>query len=40
MEMQVETLADWERQFNEYKSGKMPDLDPQLLEEMKNYTEL
>lgn len=40
MEMQVESLADWERQFNEYKSGNMGDLDPQLLEELKNYTEL
>lgn len=39
METQVKDLAEFEQQFNEYKSGKM-DIDPKLAQELANYTEL
>lgn len=39
MEQQVKDLAEFEQQFNEYRSGKM-DVDPQLAEELKHYTEM
>lgn len=39
MEMEVNSLAEFEQQFNEYKSGKL-DMDPALAAELKNYTEL
>jgi hypothetical protein len=40
MEMEVEDLAAFERQFNEYRSGNMPGIDSAVLEELKTYTEL
>jgi hypothetical protein len=40
MERRMESLASFEEEFNQYKSGKMPDMDPALMEEMKGYTEL
>jgi len=40
LERQMATLADFEQEINEYKSGKLPDVDPAVMEEMKGYTEL
>ena len=41
MEMQVNSLADFEKQMEEYKSGKPdPKMDPQVAEEMSKYTEM
>ncbi len=41
MEMQVNNLAEWERQMQEYKSGKPdPNMDPKVAEEMSRYTEM
>jgi hypothetical protein len=41
IEMQVETLAEFERQMEEYKSGKPdPKMDPKVAEEMSKYTEM
>lgn len=40
-EMEVESLAEFGRQMEEYKAGKLPEgMDPQLAEEMRGYTEL
>ena len=41
VEMRVESLAEFERQMEEYRSGK-PDLkmDPKVAEEMSKYTEM
>jgi len=41
MEMQVESLADFEKQMEEYRSGKPdPKMDPKTAEEMSKYTEM
>lgn len=41
VEMEVATLAEFERQMEEYKSGKPdPKMDPKVAEEMSNYTEM
>jgi hypothetical protein len=40
MERQVASLADFEREMEEYATGKLPQMDPELLEEMKQYTDL
>jgi hypothetical protein len=41
VEMQVETLAEFERQMEEYKSGKPdPKMDPEVAEEMSKYAEM
>ena len=41
MEMQVKDLAEFERQMQEYKSGKPdPKMDPEIAEEMSKYTEM
>jgi hypothetical protein len=41
MEMQVGSLAEFERQMEEYKSGKPdPKMDPKVAEEMSKYTEM
>jgi hypothetical protein len=41
MEMQVSTLAEFEREMEEYKSGKRdPKMDPKVAEEMSKYTEM
>ena len=41
VEMQVESLAEFERQMEEYKSGKPdPKMDPKVAEEMSKYTEM
>jgi hypothetical protein len=41
MEMQVNSLAEFEKQMEEYKSGKPdPKMDPQVAEEMSKYTEM
>lgn len=37
MEMQVGSLAEFEKQMEEYKSGKM---DPEVAKEMSGYTEM
>lgn len=37
MEVEVASLADWEKQMQEYQSGKM---DPALVEEMSHYHEM
>lgn len=37
MEIQAESLAEFEKQMEEYKSGKM---DPEVAKEMSNYTEM
>lgn len=41
MEMEVEKIADWEKQMNEMRSGK-PDshMTPELMEEMSKYHEM
>lgn len=39
MEMEVENLAAFEEQFNQYKQGNMGDIAPDVLEELKNYTQ-
>jgi hypothetical protein len=39
MEMEVENLAAFEEQFNQYKAGNMGDIEPEVLEELKNYTQ-
>lgn len=40
-EMEVQTLAEFERQMEEYKSGKPdPKMDPAVAEEMSKYTEM
>ena len=40
-EMQVNSLAEFEKQMEEYKSGKPdPKMDPKVAEEMSNYTEM
>ena len=40
-EMQVKSLAEFERQMEEYKSGKPdPKMDPKVAEEMSKYTEM
>jgi hypothetical protein len=40
-EMQVESLAEFERQMEEYKSGKPdPKMDPEVAEELSRYTEM
>ena len=41
VEMQVESLAEFERQMEEYRSGKPdPKMDPKVAEEMSKYTEM
>lgn len=41
MEMQVNSLAEFEKQMEEYKSGKAAsNMDPKVAEEMSKYTEL
>lgn len=41
VEIQVKNLAEFERQMEEYKSGKPdPNMDPQVAEEMSKYTEM
>ena len=41
MEMEVKNLAEWEKQMEDYKSGKQAsDMDPQVAEEMSHYTDM
>jgi hypothetical protein len=41
VEMQVKSLAEFEKQMEEYKSGKPdPKMDPKVVEEMSHYTEM
>jgi hypothetical protein len=40
MEMQVENLAQWEQMIADYKAGKGPQMDTELAEEWKTYTQL
>ncbi|MFA6469299.1 MAG: hypothetical protein WCW35_10415 [Bacteroidota bacterium] len=41
VEMQVQNLAEFEKQMEEYKSGKPdPNMDPKVAEEMSHYTEM
>jgi hypothetical protein len=41
VEMQVNSLSDFEKQMEEYKSGKPdPNMDPKVAEEMSKYTEM
>jgi len=41
VEMSVNTLAEFEKQIEEYKSGKPdPKMDPAVAEEMSKYTEM
>ncbi len=41
MEMQVKSLAEFEKQMEEYKSGKPdPKMDPKVAEEMSKYAEM
>ena len=41
VEMQGKNLAEFERQMEEYKSGKPdPNIDPKVAEEMSHYTEM
>ncbi len=41
IEMQVKSLAEFERQMEEYRSGKPdPKMDPKVAEEMSKYTEM
>jgi hypothetical protein len=41
MEMTLNTLAEFEQQMEEYKSGKPdPRMDPKVAEEMSKYTEM
>jgi hypothetical protein len=41
VEMPVKNLAEWEKQMEEYKSGKPdPNMDPKVAEEMSHYTEM
>lgn len=41
MEAQVNSLAEWEKQMEEYKSGKPdPKMDPEVAKEMSKYTEM
>ena len=40
MEMEVENLAAFEEQYNQYRQGNMGDIDPEVLEQLKNYTDM
>lgn len=41
VEMQIDSLAEFEKQMAEYKSGKPdPKMDPEVAEEMSKYTEM
>lgn len=41
VDMEVESLADWEKEMEEYMSGKKdPNMTPELQEEFKHYTEM
>jgi hypothetical protein len=41
VEMPVKSLAEWEKQMEDYKSGKPdPRMDPKVAEEMSKYTEM
>lgn len=41
VEMKVKNLAEFEKQMEEYKSGKPdPNMDPKVAEEMSKYTEM
>ena len=41
VEVQVKSLAEFEKQMEEYKSGKPdPNMDPLVAEEMSHYTEM
>ena len=41
VEMQTKSLAEFEKQMEEYKSGKPdPKMDPKVAEEMSKYTEM
>ena len=37
--VQQKRLAAFEEQFNQYKSGNMGDIPPEVLDELKNYTQ-
>ena len=40
-EMEVESLSEWEKQMEEYKSGKPdPNMNPEVAEEISKYTEM
>ena len=41
MEMQLNSLSDWEKVKEQYKNGNVnPTLDPKVAEEMSHYTEM
>ena len=41
MEVETASLADWEKEMNDMKSGKAdPRMDPKVAEEMSHYTEM
>jgi len=40
IERQIESLAEFEREMQEYKSGKAPEMDPEVAKEMSKYTEM
>jgi len=41
MEMEVNSLAEFEKQMQDYKAGKVdPKMDPKVQQEMANYTEM
>lgn len=41
VEMQVKSLAEFEKEMEEYQSGEQdPDMDPEVVEEMSRYTEM
>lgn len=41
VEMEIQSLAEWEKQMEDYKAGKPdPNMDPKVAEEMVKYTEM
>jgi hypothetical protein len=40
MEMEVASLADWEKEMEKYKRGELPNMDPETMEAMRNYTDM
>src|SRR5690348_13051482 len=40
VESEVENLAAWEKQMEAYSKGQMPEMPPEVMEQMKNYTEM
>src|SRR4051812_18847468 len=41
MEVEVKSLAEWEKQMQDMKSGKPdPNMDPKVAEEMSHYTDM